>query len=275
MYKKLYSYLKNKIKNKNVNTYEQLKKKLEKEDKLNVKRHPRLNSLHKKINRLKNKQEKKWNSFVYCGGYFYQGYKRIGIHGIKPTEPRIDNYKIYKYLSRDKKVLDIGSNCGWVSCHLSPYSKSIDGIEINPYLVEIGQVTVDFLNIQNVNFINGNFENENFDKQYDVILSLSNHDTIDGNLNPEFHQYIKRLYGLSKTNAYLFFESHNLKGGDSDIDKKFDIIGKYFELIKCKMVTAFFEPDIDKLFAVFKRKSSIPKEKSVEFNIDKVSYKYD
>jgi len=235
-------------------TYKDVRYRLEEEDRKSVSKNKMLKVLHKKLQELKLDQEKNWGSMVYCAGYYYKGYQRIGIHGIKPTEPRMKNYELDTYLSKDKTVLDIGSNSGWVACHLSGSSKNVDGIELNPYLVKMGEATIDFLNIQNVNFIVDDFINYNFSKKYDIVFSLSNHFTIDGNLNIGFESYISKIFSTLNDEGVLFFESHNINGDDKDMDLKFEIASKYFTLEKYKMVKAFFPQDIDKLFAVFKKR---------------------
>lgn len=211
---------------------------------------------------------------VYCGGSFYQGYDRIGIAGVKPAEKRLERYDAYRYFHDTSKVLDIGSNAGFMACELSYAAAAVDAVELNPYLNEIGILTAEFLE-KNVNFINEDFTKYKTDKKYDVILSLSNHHTIDGNLDIDFERYIKKIFDMSRPGAILLFESHSIWGDDSDLEKKFDICNKYFYLQRFKMVPAFYEPDIDKLFAVFsRREQSEEKPKELDFNLDHASKQY-
>tara|TARA_B110000459_G_scaffold200076_1_gene247892 strand:+ start:480 stop:1337 length:858 start_codon:yes stop_codon:yes gene_type:complete len=259
----------------NKETYNDIRYRLEEEDRKNALKDETLEALHKKLQDLKFDQEKNWDSMVYCGGYYYQGYKRIGIHGIKPTEPRMKNYEIDAYLSKDKTVLDIGSNSGWIASYLSDYSKNVDGIELNPYLVKMGEVTIDFLNITNVKFIVADFIKYDFLRKYDVVFSLSNHFTIDGNLNIGFESYISKIFNTMNKEGILLFESHNIRGDDKDMDIKFEIASKYFTLLKYKMVKAFFPQDIDKLFAVFKKRDVVGKPIKTDFTLEKAKHKYD
>ena len=211
---------------------------------------------------------------VYCAGYYYQGYQRIGIHGIKPTEPRMQNYEIDTYLSKEKTVLDIGSNSGWVACYLSDYSKNVDGIELNPYLVKMGLATIDFLNVKNVNFIVADFIKYDFQKKYDVVVSLSNHFTIDGNLNIGFESYLSKIFDTLNEEGILLFESHDINGDDKDMDIKFEIASKYFTLLNYKMVKAFFPQDLDKLFAVFKKRDVAGEPIKTDFILVNAKKKY-
>ena len=258
----------------NSSPYKSIVKKLIEKDKQNVLERSELKPLHAILERLKKAQCSEWNSFVYCDGYYYQGYERIGISGIKPTEERFKRYQIDKYLTKEKSVLDIGSNSGFLACYVSDFVKDVDGIELNPYLIEMGEETARFLDIKNVNFIKEDFITCQFKKQYDVIFSLSNHFTIDGNLNMDFDSYIKKVSDTLKDGGLLFFESHDIDGDDKDMDRKFKIAGKYFELVDYKMVSAFYSADIDKLFAVFRKLDKNGQIEKFEFNLQEARKKY-
>ena len=61
-----------------------------------------------------------------------------------------------------KRVLNIGSNSGFLTCYISEHVKDIDAIELNPYLVEMGYEIVKFLKISNINFIHSYYTTYNF-----------------------------------------------------------------------------------------------------------------
>lgn len=236
--------------------------------------HPALRPLHQKLNESRKNQVEKWNSFVYCDGYYYQGWEKIGINGIKPTEKRIDNYQITEYLDKSKIALDIGANCGFLACYIASFVKAIDAIELNPYLVKMGEDTKDYLQINNVHFLNDDFIIWEPKRKYDVVFSLSNHFTIDGNLNVSFEFYISKIFELMRPYGILLFESHNIWGDDKDIDLKFKIAAKYFQLKKHKMVRAFYPADIDKLFVVFERREKLKENADSSFRIIEAQHKY-
>ena len=144
---------------------------------------------------------------VYCDGIFYQGYERIGAFGVKPSEARLQNYDIDGYLAIDKTVLDIGGNAGFWACVISEKASTVDAVEINPYLIQMGAEVVDFLGIENVNLVQSSFENFFPEKKYDIVFSLSNHHTIDGNLNIPFSQYIEKIYNLTEPDGLLFLKA--------------------------------------------------------------------
>ena len=256
-------------------SYTEIRKMLEKKDKQNVKRRKELAPLHKRLSELKLTQSEKWDSFVYCDGYFYQGFEKIGISGIKPSEKRVEKYGIQKYLTKDKIVLDIGSNSGFLASYISEFVKEVDAIELNPYLVEMGKETAKFLTIENIDFIEGNFITHGFSTNYDIVFSLSNHFTIDGNLNIDFESYIKKIYDLMKPGGFMMFESHNINGDDKDLDQKFRMASKYFDLIDYKMISAFYPADIDKLFAIFKRLDTKEEPQPFNFNLEEAKLKYE
>ena len=76
----------------------------EEKDRENLLRDNALIPLHNELNKLNRAQIEHWNSLIYCDGYYYQGYKRIGINGIKPSEERIEGYEIHSYFSDEKSI---------------------------------------------------------------------------------------------------------------------------------------------------------------------------
>jgi SAM-dependent methyltransferase len=229
-------------------------------DLLNRTVRPYLIPLHRKLRGRLEEQKTGWQN-EYCDGYFYQGYERIGINGVKPTVQRLKNYSIHDLLNETQSILDIGSNCGFFAIHVASLVREVDAIDINPYLNKIGEDTARFLGTKNVRFNTADFSSFEAKKRYDAVFSLSNHHTIDGKLNMGFLRYSEKIFNLLKPGGFLFFESHNVwgdgylgPGDDSDLDKKFEICGQFFEIIKHKMVHSFYPVDIDKLFVVFRRR---------------------
>tara|TARA_B110001454_G_scaffold144320_1_gene133985 strand:+ start:2028 stop:2696 length:669 start_codon:yes stop_codon:yes gene_type:complete len=164
--------------------------------------------LHEKLIGYINEQRVNWDSFVYAkDNGFYQGFAEIGIDGCRPTEKRFDRYKIENYLSKDFRGLDIGCNCGFLTIFTSRYFKEIIGVEINPYLIKIADETKDFLDVKNTTFLNSSFENYESDQKFDVIFSLANDETIDGNTKFTFKEYISKIYELLIEDGLLMFET--------------------------------------------------------------------
>ncbi|PWT75143.1 MAG: hypothetical protein C5B46_03020 [Proteobacteria bacterium] len=198
----------------------------------------------------------------YAADYPYQGLERLGVSGIKPTEERLARYDITQYLRRSDELLDIGSNNGLWALGLAPSVEHVDALEFNPYLVAIANTAKEYLKATNVSFVLGDFVDFDTDKTYDVVCSLANHCTIDGNLSIGFEEYVAKVFSLLRPAGILLFESHNVfgpggggPGDDGDLDAKFDIAERYFSVLKYKMTPAYVPAfDVDKLFVVMRRR---------------------
>lgn len=198
----------------------------------------------------------------YSQGYYYQGLEELGITGAKPTGFRFRQYDVDPLLA-NADVLDIGSNCGFVSAYCAKRARSVTGVELNPYLNRIAVDTAHYLKLNNVTFVEDDFTRFTCDRTFDVVLSFSNHHTIDGNLNMGFANYMEKIAGLLKPGGYLLFESHNPygpgKGGegdDGDMEEKVRIMNRWFTLERYRMVHCFLEHnvyDVNKLFIVARR----------------------
>ena len=161
-----------------------------------------LDELHKKLEQHLNDQTKNWKSFIYAKTKgFYQGFNEIQVDGWRPTEKRFKMYNIEKYLSKEKSVLDIGTNCGFFALYTAKFVKNIEGVEINPYLIAIANDTKEFLKTTNAIFHNSSFENFETEKKYDIVFSFANDSTIDGNTKFNFIDYINKIDILLKNNG--------------------------------------------------------------------------
>lgn len=209
-------------------------------------------------------QAKQWGK-PYCSGYAYQGYAEIGLAGIKPTEVRLAGYGFLPWLKPQMSVLEIGCNNGFMAIELARHVRQVDAVEYNPFLVEIGRITAQALGQDNVHFAVADFGTYRPSDRYDVVLSFANHCTIDGNLSVEFESFVAKLWQLTNDDGWLLFESHNVfgpgqgaPGDDGDLDSKFEVMERYFELVDSKMTKAFVPcQDIDKLFVVLRRRPQV------------------
>ncbi len=144
-------------------------------------------------------------------GIFYQSLEELNIVGQRPTEKRIDIYGL-KNIVKDKRVFDIGCNCGFLDLSLGLLAKSIKGIEHNKTLVEIGEKVRDYLQRRNVNFEICDFKEYITSEKYDVILSFAVHHWI----GLPIKEYCKKVASMLETSGYLVFESQNIKTIDID-----------------------------------------------------------
>lgn len=226
-------------------------------------------------------QRQNWRA-SYASDYPYQGMSRIGISGAKPSEERLHRYGIGSYLKHTDVVLDIGSNNGFLALSMAALVREIHGIEFNPYLVNISQTTSRFLGIHNARFNLGDFVEFTSASKYDVILSLANHCTIDGNLSIDFELYIAKIYSLLCPEGILLFESHNVfgpgagtPGDDGDLNLKFDIVERYFEIISTTMTRTYVPAfDIDKLFVAMRKRPHYTASAARTFHLSEVITRY-
>ena len=222
----------------------------------NHKMNDKLNLLHKKLFECINAQEKNWNSFIYAQAKkFYQGFDEIRVDGCRSTEIRFNEYNIRQYLSKEKNVLDIGSNCGFFTLYTSRFLNTIEGVEINPYLVRISNYTKEYLDIENSEFHNLSFESFESEKKYDIVFSFANDETIDGNTKFNFCEYVMKISSLLKNGGMLIFESQAI---DIIIPKKFEpklkILNGNFTIIEDRMVKSEYPINVpERRFLIFRK----------------------
>lgn len=230
-----------------------------------------------RLSRHLREQKKRWKNY-YTNRYFYQGLECIGIKGVKPTEYRFTQYDVDDLL-KGRTVADIGSNSGFVAIYVAKFARHVVGIELNPYLNQVAIDTARSLNIKNLNIIESDIAQYYSSTKFDAILSLSNHHTIDGNLNLTFQSYIEKIFEFLEPNGYLLFESHNVfgpgsggVGDDGDMEDKLIILSRHFVIERYRMIHKSMRfSDVDKLFIVA-RKSDAPT--SLSFKLVEAKEKY-
>lgn len=220
----------------------------------------------------------------YVGDYAYQGYARLGISGVKPTERRLAAWALDDVLVPGARVLDIGSNNGFLALEIARTVGQVEGIELNPYLVLVARAAQDWLGVANAAFTCGDYVDHPLEGGYDVILSLANHQTIDLNLAMPFGDYVARAWSLLRPGGHLLFESHNVfgpglggPGDDGDLDAKFDIAERFFRVVRHTMTRSFVPggADVDKLFVVLRRRDEIDEAAERTFDLARARVRYD
>jgi predicted O-methyltransferase YrrM len=242
---------------------------------------PKLRAVQEAIFHQCHLQRRNWK-LSYASDYPYQGMARLGISGAKPTEERLARYDISAFLRPTDRVLDIGANNGCFALTLSEHVAHVDAIEYNPFLIAAAHIAAEHLEVRNVSFMVGDFVEFVPTTRYDAVFSLANHCTIDGNLSMDFEEYIAKCFAMIATNGYLFFESHNVfapgkgaAGDDGDLDAKFDIVERYFEVVKFKMTPCYVPAfDIDKLFVVLRRRATYRGDAVRTFNLSEARLRY-
>lgn len=205
-----------------------------------------LEALHKKLWRHIEDQANNWQSFVYAKEKgFYQGFEEIKIDGWRPSEKRLERYNIGKYLTKTKSALDIGCNCGFFTIVVSRHVKDIDGVEINPYMIAIAEDTKEFLKIQNASFLTSSFEKYQTDKKYDIIFSLANDETIDGNTKFTFKEYMEKIDQLLTHDGIVIFETVSPDTYQPKLfQPKLEFIKKHFHILEDKMVISEYPVNV-------------------------------
>lgn len=217
-----------------------------------------LEIIHKKLQKHLENQKENWKSFVYAQDKgFYQGLEEIDIDGWRPSENRLKKYNIDKYLLKEKTALDIGCNCGFFTIVVSRHVKHIEGLDINPYLINIANDVKDFLEINNASFCKSSFEDYNIVEKFDIIFSLGNDETIDGNTKFMFSQYIEKIYSILAHDGILIFESQAIDAyyAKAIFQPKLEKLETLFEILENKIVEAEYPINVpNRIFLILKKK---------------------
>jgi len=173
----------------------------------------------------------------------------VHIEGQRPTEKRFEIYGLRRFLTKNFSVLDIGSNCGFFSLYVSRFVKSVDGIEMEPYMVEIGNKVKQYLKIKNCTFYKSTFEQFKPSRKYDFIMSFAVHRRV----NYPLEKYMDTLHKMLNKDGFLIIESQDIKGVDVNFsgEMKQIIKGKYSLL---KEGTLNDDGINDRIFMVLKKR---------------------
>ena len=127
---------------------------------------------------------------------------------------------------------------------------------MNPYLVKISDDVKEFLEIKNLTFYTSSFEEFTTDKKYDVVFSLANDETIDGNTKFTFEEYVEKIIKLMKNDGYLMFETVSTDTYEPRIFlPKLEFLKKHFDVIEDKMVKSEYPINVpERRFLVLLKK---------------------
>lgn len=146
-------------------------------------------------------------TYDYGANYFYQSLEKINLSGLRNSTKRIRSYNIDDII-KNKEILDIGTNSGFLILSLSKIYKFCTGIDYSKKLIEIADIVKNYLKLKNISFLNDDFMNYNFTKNYDVVFSFANHSTYDGGIK-NTQEYLKKCNLLLKNGGYFLIESHH------------------------------------------------------------------
>jgi SAM-dependent methyltransferase len=170
-------------------------------------RHPERQALHAEFNRQLSLQAEKWDGYDYGEGWFYQSSRELGVTGLRDTAARVAAFNLAE-LVRDRSVVEIGCNTGFLSLAMAPTARHVVAFEPNPYLIAIARAGQAFLNRSNVEFSVCDFEDFTSNESFDMVISFANHHTYDGRMRLGLESYFARCHELLNPGGRLIFESH-------------------------------------------------------------------
>jgi len=187
-----------------------------------------LMQLHQILNEYLIKSQQHIDSYDYGQGYFYQSCNPICITGLRDTEARLHALKLRRIVE-GRSVLDIGCNSGFLANELAKVAKFITCLDFNPFLIACTNKVAEYLGNNNLKTLNTPFEDFD-DGQYDVVLSLANHSTYDGNTRQSIEQYFQRCQRLLKPGGTLVFESHPPEYEGNGLERVCKLIEDSFDI---------------------------------------------
>lgn len=148
-------------------------------------------------------------TFKYFYGHPYQGLAIAGVFGDRLCDPRFDEYALREHIRPSDRVLDIGCNCGFMAI-LAAYRIGCraEGIDINPYMIEIGRLVADHLGVGWLVRLHAGRLQEFRPDPFDVVMSFATHWTDDENYRVSIREHMERMRSYLKPGGKLVFESH-------------------------------------------------------------------
>ena len=202
--------------------------------------------LHSELEDIRHDSSRNYSFYDYGSGYYYQSMEAIRVSGYRNTEERIAQLELRR-LVKGRRVLDIGSNTGFLLLSLADDIESGVSIEFNPYLVKTADAVRRHKGADNVKFLTTAFEDySGQDENFDLVLSLANHSTYDGNTKQTVDAYFGKIHDILPADGVLIFESHPPKIEPAEkLASTIDIISRWFEIQSSPKVqlTAFLDRD--------------------------------
>lgn len=192
--------------------------------------------LHNRIAEVLERQKNEYGSLAYFYGHPYQSLGILSIYGERSTEERFDDYGIRDLIGPDDRLLDVGCNCGFMALYTSFRTGcSSEGIDINPYMIEVGDLTAEYLNISDKVKLNA-IRIQDFvpDEKYTVVFSFATHWTDDENYRVPIREHFERLAFYLEKGGLLVFETHAADVGDEKFYDAVSQIGDLFEELSRK-----------------------------------------
>ena len=117
----------------------------------------------------------------------------IGVSGLRNTRARIEAMGPQGF-SENKSIIDIGCNMGFLALDLAQAARKVTGCDINPRLIDVDRAAASYLKVDNVELVASALEDFSRDGPAEVVLSLANHSTCDGNTKHTLEEYFAKCY---------------------------------------------------------------------------------
>lgn len=191
-----------------------------------------LPALHARIDAILARQRKEYGSYYYFYGHPYQALGILGVYGERSTEERYDAYGLRELIGPGDRILDIGCNCGFMALYTSFRTGChAEGIDINPYMIEIGQQCANYLRIDDrVSLMAVRIQEYSAPKRFSVVLSFATHWTDDENYRVPLREHFERCASYLAPGGKLIFETHANDVGNAAFYEAIDTFNDLFSL---------------------------------------------
>jgi protein-L-isoaspartate O-methyltransferase len=160
----------------------------------------------------------------FAGNKFYQSFDRLNIEGDRDTTRRIVKYKFREELTPQDRVLNIGSNCGFLDLEVASLVESITCVEHSVKLTTMQRILANHFKLSNVTVINEPFTlNTKLGEKYSVIFLLA----VISHLKIEPDALVEKIKGMLEPGGRVLLESHSIKPTSKYVDfiKAFEGVG--------------------------------------------------
>lgn len=191
-----------------------------------------LPDLHGRIDAVLSRQRKEYGDYYYFYGQPYQALSILGVYGERSTEERFEAYGLASLVKSSDRVLDLGCNCGFMAVYTSFRTGcQADGVDINPYMIEIGSLCADYLRIADrINLVAARIQDFEAGAQYSVLFSFATHWTDDENYRVPLREHFERCAAYLESGGLLVFESHAADVGNEIFYESLNAFGDLFTI---------------------------------------------
>lgn len=156
-------------------------------------------------------------SFKYFYDQPYQGLGIVNVLGDRLCDYRFDDYELRKFIKQSDRLLDVGCNCGFIAV-LASYRTGCKshGIDINPYMIEIGMLVADHLRLSDLVTLEAGSIHDFDPDPFDVVTCFATHWTDDNNYRVSIDSHMQRMARYLRPGGTLIFETHTGDPGNPE-----------------------------------------------------------